>query len=114
MLIDMMTFLYENYKKYLTDLGNQEDPTVVFDEQDNYLPFDSFINWCKLYFNNTNSPVNIAYLPVGIGLRMQSGDVLYFQDQTRVDQHIDYSIPITRENPMLPFNNPVHQKTYGF
>lgn len=93
---DLMSFLEAAYNFYLDDLGDEEDKTVVIDDKGKLLPLESFINWARLYLAKVNSPINITYLPAGLGLRLAQGQTVAFVPQQEDKGMRDEGIPITR------------------
>lgn len=77
---DIMTFLYQKYKEQNIDES-----------------LESFIIFSRNYLAKDNQPVNLAYLPIGIGLILQQGQTIGFIPQkVKTSEMRDEGIHVTR------------------
>lgn len=95
MILDLMTLLKEEYDKYVQELNDKRD------EKDRPWPIlpslDGFIEFSRDYLARINPPVNLAYMPVGVGLRLQQGHTVGFTVQKVEEYQMrDEGVPVTR------------------
>jgi hypothetical protein len=89
---DLMSFLYDVYKEDVR-VENEKNP-----ETEARVPtLEGFIEFSRKYLAEVNRPMNVTYLPVGLGLRLQYGQTVGFVRQELEDQGMrDSGIPISR------------------
>lgn len=87
-----MSFLYNEYDKTCnTNIkGNK------LRQAGKMMSATAFIEWTKDYLANINPPMNVAYMPLGLGLHLRDGQVVSFSPQEDTAEIKDGSIPITR------------------
>jgi hypothetical protein len=66
---DLMTYLEAEFKRYQAAF-----PDTASDA-------DNFIKFSREYLAEGNPPIQVTYLPVGIGLRLKHGEVVSFLTQ---------------------------------
>jgi hypothetical protein len=92
---DLMTFLRARYQE---DVERQKKDATDKGLEDTIKPtLSEFIRFARKYLAVVNQPLNVTYLPKGLGLRLQQGETVGFVVQAETEQHMrDEGIPITR------------------
>lgn len=77
--MDLLTFLKDEYQKWLESDDDSEEFDCYIDIDEHQKIWDdlgSFIAWANHYLEKTNTVINTAYMPRGMGFRMQQGQIL--------------------------------------
>ncbi len=96
------TFMEFLHNQYLLSLEEDKQARINVDEPIDAKDFEpslaDFIEWADHYLSNENRPINVSYLQVGLGLRMQRGQTLGFSPQPvgGGGQMYDEGVHITR------------------
>ena len=91
----LMDHLCDEYKKHLAE------EAVELDENEKELLVD-VVNWWKAYLSEINTPVNVAYLASGLGVKLAQGQLFAFCDDQNNQIMRDEGVPITGRNALGP------------
>jgi hypothetical protein len=94
---DLMTLLEQEYENYLQSLEGKPDEYLVTEEDGTINVAKSFSNFCRQYLATLNQPIQVSYLTVGLGLRLQAGQTVAFANQSEETSHMrDEGVHITK------------------
>ena len=85
---NLMSFLKDKYLIHMANIPKPCDETPSL---------DGFISFAQKYLAEENQPLQVTYLPKGLGLRLQHGETVGFIDnKVEAVGMCDEGIPITR------------------
>lgn len=101
----LMQFLESEYEAHLATLGN---PSEVADTR------VIFVNFCEEYLKD-NQPIQTAYLPSGLGVRLQQGQLVSFvqQDGKTGDLLPDNSVPVLIPQHVIGMRDMANTQSFG-
>lgn len=92
--LDMMTFLMSEYQQ---ELQVQKQKALDAGVESQVAPtLEEFVAFSRNYLAKENQPINVAYLPLGLGLRLQRGQTISFIPDQDERPMRDEGLHITR------------------